>query len=96
MLLWSVANEPASEEAAAEPYLAAVLNATRGLDPQRRPITLFVNSEACFNAELNDFIDGRLYTPCHFDFALLRTCVCLGLVQNHFSGIMHFIFSLFW
>ena len=45
VLLWSVANEPATDEAASEPYFGALLNASRALDPQRRPLTYVTNRD---------------------------------------------------
>jgi beta-glucuronidase len=45
VLLWSVANEPAVDEPASEAYFAALLNATRPLDPQRRPVTYVTNRD---------------------------------------------------
>lgn len=46
VLLWSLANEPAVDEAGSEPYFAALLNATRPLDPQRRPPDVRYQSSA--------------------------------------------------
>lgn len=46
VIMWSVANEPASEEAGAYEYFAPLFDLARRLDPQHRPVTFVTHSEA--------------------------------------------------
>ena len=46
VVMWSIANEPASEEAGAYDYFALLFDLIRTLDSQRRPVTFAVHSEA--------------------------------------------------
>ncbi len=60
VILWSVANEPASDEVASRPYFEAIFAHARTLDPQNRPIS-FVNCaiappEKCQVSDLSDII----------------------------------------
>lgn len=60
VIMWSVANEPASEEAGAHQYFAPLFDLARKLDPQHRPVTFVTHSEAtvetCEVATLCDVI----------------------------------------
>lgn len=40
VVMWSVANEPASEEEGAKEYFEPLVNLTKELDPQKRPVTI--------------------------------------------------------
>ena len=40
VVMWSVANEPASHEKGAHEYFKEIINYTRKLDPQKRPVTI--------------------------------------------------------
>lgn len=42
VVMWSIANEPASDEAGAHEYFAPLAQLTRELDPQKRPITIAI------------------------------------------------------
>ena len=46
VILWSIANEPASEEAGAYDYFQPLFQAVRELDPQHRPVTFSAHGEA--------------------------------------------------
>ena len=58
VVMWSVANEPASEEKGAYEYFKPLVDLTRELDPQKRPVTIVTHMMAtpdkCLVA---DFID---------------------------------------
>ena len=58
--LWSVANEPASEEDGAREYFAPLVELARETDPQHRPVTLVTyegsSPEKCKVAELCDVL----------------------------------------
>ena len=60
VILWSVANEPASEEEGAKEYFEPLLNLVRKEDPQHRPATLVTyegsSPEKCKVAELCDVL----------------------------------------
>ncbi len=60
VIMWSVANEPASEEAGAHDYFAPLFDLARELDPQHRPVTFVTHCEAtvetCEVAALCDVI----------------------------------------
>lgn len=60
VIMWSIANEPASEEAGAYAYFAPLFELARKLDPQHRPVTFVTHSEAtvetCEVAPLCDVI----------------------------------------
>ena len=60
VILWSVANEPASEEEGAKEYFEPLLNLIRQEDPQHRPATLVTyegsSPEKCKVAELCDVL----------------------------------------
>lgn len=46
VIMWSVANEPASEEKGAYDYFAPLFSLARELDPQHRPVSFVTHSEA--------------------------------------------------
>ncbi len=60
VILWSIANEPASEEAGAYGYFKPLFDLARELDPQHRPLTFATHGEAtvetCEVAPLCDVI----------------------------------------
>ena len=60
VIMWSVANEPASEEAGAHDYFAPLFSLVRELDTQHRPVTFVTHGEAtvetCEVASLCDVI----------------------------------------
>ena len=46
VVLWSIANEPASEEEGAYDYFEPLVRLARELDPQRRPVTIVIHMMA--------------------------------------------------
>lgn len=60
VIIWSVANEPASEEEGAKEYFEPLVNLVRDLDCQKRPVTLVTyegsSPEQCKVAELCDIL----------------------------------------
>lgn len=60
VILWSVANEPASEEEGAREYFAPLVELVKELDPQKRPVTIVTyegsSPESCKVAELCDVL----------------------------------------
>ena len=60
VIMWSIANEPASEEAGAHDYFAPLFSLVRELDTQHRPVTFVTHGEAtvetCEVASLCDVI----------------------------------------
>ena len=60
VIIWSVANEPASEEEGAKEYFEPLVNLTKELDVQKRPVTLVTyegsSPESCKVAELCDLL----------------------------------------
>lgn len=60
VIAWSVANEPASQEAGAKEYFEPLVNLTREKDIQKRPVTIVTyegsNPETCKVAEFCDFL----------------------------------------
>lgn len=46
VVMWSVANEPASEEKGADGYFKPLVDLTRELDPQKRPVTIVTHMMA--------------------------------------------------
>ncbi|WP_297637079.1 beta-glucuronidase [uncultured Clostridium sp.] len=60
VVLWSVANEPASEEEGADKYFGPLIELTRELDPQKRPVTVVTHMmstpQTCKIAELLDIL----------------------------------------
>ena len=60
VIIWSVANEPASQEDGAKEYFEPLLNLVRELDEQKRPATLVTyegsNTVSCKVAEICDLL----------------------------------------
>ena len=60
VVMWSVANEPASDEKGAYEYFKPLVELTRELDPQKRPVTvvtyLMSTPDRCQIAELLDVL----------------------------------------
>lgn len=60
VIMWSIANEPASEEAGAYAYFKPLFDLAKELDPQKRPLTFATHGEAtvetCEVAQLCDVI----------------------------------------
>lgn len=60
VIIWSVANEPASQEDGAKEYFEPLLNLVRELDEQKRPVTLVTyegsNPVSCKVAEICDLL----------------------------------------
>ncbi|WP_414048963.1 beta-glucuronidase [Macrococcus animalis] len=58
VVMWSIANEPASNEKGAKAYFEPFVNLARELDPQKRPVTivtiLMAQPEVC---EVQDLVD---------------------------------------
>lgn len=58
VVMWSVANEPATHHEGAREYFEPLIELTRSLDPQNRPVTIVYNMEALPEKELtNDLVD---------------------------------------
>lgn len=49
VIMWSIANEPASEEAGARRYFEPLFDLVRALDPQKRPVTFVTHGEASWD-----------------------------------------------
>lgn len=60
VVMWSVANEPASDEKGADEYFKPLIELTKELDPQKRPVTvvtyLMSTPDTCQIAELLDVL----------------------------------------
>ncbi|AFH62622.1 beta-glucuronidase [Paenibacillus caseinilyticus] len=65
VVMWSVANEPASEEEGAYAYFEPLVQLTRDCDPQQRPVTIVTHGwstpETCKVAELVDVLALNRY-----------------------------------
>jgi beta-glucuronidase len=65
VVMWSIANEPASEEVGAYEYFEPLVRLTRDCDPQQRPVTivthLWSTPETCKVAELVDVLALNRY-----------------------------------
>ncbi|MGL5151268.1 MAG: glycoside hydrolase family 2 TIM barrel-domain containing protein, partial [Clostridium sp.] len=58
VVMWSVANEPASEEVGAKEYFEPLINLTRELDPQKRPVTVVTHMMSVpENCQVGDIVD---------------------------------------
>ena len=58
VVMWSVANEPATHHIGAREYFEPLVDLTRELDPQERPVTIVFNMEGLPRQELtHDLID---------------------------------------
>lgn len=58
VVMWSVANEPASEEVGAADYFRPLVELTRELDPQKRPVTIVTHLMSTPDkCQVADFLD---------------------------------------
>ena len=58
VVMWSVANEPASEEVGAYDYFKPLIDLTRSLDPQKRPVTVVTHMMSMpNNCQVGDIVD---------------------------------------
>ncbi|WP_078431513.1 beta-glucuronidase [Metabacillus halosaccharovorans] len=71
VVMWSVANEPASEEEGAREYFEPLVKLTKELDPQKRPVTIVThqwsNPETDKIAELIDVLALNRYYGWYVD-----------------------------
>ncbi|KJF16048.1 beta-glucuronidase [Acidithrix sp. C25] len=71
VVMWSIANEPASEEAGARQYFAPLVELARKCDPQKRPVTIVTHQWAtpgvCEVAELVDVLALNRYYGWYVD-----------------------------
>lgn len=65
VVMWSVANEPASEEEGAKEYFEPLVRLTKELDPQKRPVTIVTHlkstPDTCKVADLVDVLALNRY-----------------------------------
>ncbi|MBD1382969.1 beta-glucuronidase [Metabacillus arenae] len=65
VVMWSIANEPASEEEGAREYFEPLVNLTKEVDPQKRPVTIVTHVESspekCQIAEIVDILALNRY-----------------------------------
>ncbi|WP_134700871.1 beta-glucuronidase [Ammoniphilus sp. YIM 78166] len=65
VVMWSIANEPASEEKGADQYFKPLVELTKECDPQKRPVTivthLWSTPDTCQIAELVDVLALNRY-----------------------------------
>ncbi len=65
VVMWSIANEPASEEEGAYEYFAPLVELTKELDTQKRPVTIvthmFATADRCKVADLIDVLAFNMY-----------------------------------
>ncbi|MDD9267738.1 beta-glucuronidase [Paenibacillus sp. GCM10023248] len=65
VVMWSIANEPASEEEGADVYFKPLVELAKELDPQRRPVTIVTHlmstPETCKVAEMVDVLALNRY-----------------------------------
>lgn len=58
VVMWSVANEPASEEVGGKEYFEPLINLTKELDPQKRPVTVVTHLMSTPNkCQVGDIVD---------------------------------------
>lgn len=58
VVMWSIANEPASEEEGAYEYFQPLVQLARGLDPQKRPVTIVIHMMATPDKnKVSDLVD---------------------------------------
>ena len=58
VVMWSIANEPASEEEGAHDYFQPLVQLARDLDPQKRPITIVIHMMATPDTNtVSDLVD---------------------------------------
>ncbi len=77
VVMWSIANEPASEEKGAHDYFAPLVQLAKDLDPQHRPVTIVTHQWAtpgiCEVSELIDVIALNRYYGWYVDSGDLET-----------------------
>ncbi|QGQ44883.1 beta-glucuronidase [Metabacillus sediminilitoris] len=65
VVMWSIANEPASEEEGAREYFEPLVNLAKEIDPQKRPVTIVTHVESspekCQIAEIVDILALNRY-----------------------------------
>ncbi|MGM7721457.1 beta-glucuronidase [Metabacillus sp. Hm71] len=65
VVMWSIANEPASEEEGARDYFEPLVKLTKEVDPQKRPVTIVTHVESspekCQIAEIVDILALNRY-----------------------------------
>lgn len=65
VVMWSIANEPASEEEGAREYFEPLVNLAKEVDPQKRPVTIVTHVESspekCQIAEIVDILALNRY-----------------------------------
>lgn len=58
VVLWSIANEPASEEEGADAYFRPLVELAKELDPQKRPVTIVTHKKADYELDkVAEFVD---------------------------------------
>ncbi len=58
VVMWSIANEPASEEEGAHEYFQPLVQLARDLDPQKRPVTIVIHMMATPDEDkVSDLVD---------------------------------------
>lgn len=71
VVMWNIANEPASEEKGAYEYFKPLIDLTRELDPQKRPVTIVTQMESSPEkdqiAELLDVLTFNRYYGWYVD-----------------------------
>nr|WP_154959154.1 beta-glucuronidase [Paenibacillus xylanexedens] len=71
VVMWNIANEPASEEKGAYEYFKPLIDLTRELDPQKRPVTIVTQMESSPEkdqiAELLDILTFNRYYGWYVD-----------------------------
>jgi len=71
VVMWSIANEPASEEEGAHAYFEPLVRLAKEIDPQRRPVTIVTHlmstPETCKVAELVDVLALNRYYGWYVD-----------------------------
>lgn len=78
VVMWNIANEPASEEKGAYEYFKPLIDLTRELDPQKRPVTIVTQMESSPEkdqiAELLDILTFNRYYGWYVDGGDLHLC----------------------
>ncbi|WP_054027879.1 beta-glucuronidase [Bacillus sp. FJAT-28004] len=71
VVMWSIANEPASEEEGAYEYFKPLVELTKAIDPQKRPVTIVTHlmstPDTCKVAELVDVLALNRYYGWYVD-----------------------------
>ncbi|WP_028784646.1 beta-glucuronidase [Thalassobacillus devorans] len=88
VVMWSVANEPASEEEGAYEYFKPLVELTRQKDPQNRPVTIVTHlmstPETCKVAELVDVLALNRYYGWYVESGELE--VAKAKLRQEFNG----------